>query len=230
MSHDILGRGIGNCPDAVGRAKTVDLTKAIDGSKPGELPKTKPAEPEQPKPPVVIVKTQALLIIDDDAKSSGLAAAASSAKLLSESLASGLGKSVNVVTLHGADVNPSRVFEQLRSLAVDSDDALVVCMVGPGSYDEIAKDFIFNTAGGSIKRNELKTEALAKKARLTVLLTDPVSLGFVADPIVAEVVSTEAQRSMSCSAVTRESSMCTAAPKANRDLPAVNWAVASSFH
>jgi uncharacterized protein (TIGR03000 family) len=149
--------------------------------------RTPPAQPKtQPKaaPPPVIAKPSrlyALLIVGSEDKDSG-AAHAAGAKAFAGLLQSGLPKDrVEVSQLAGKDVTADAVRKRLAALSATAADTLVVGYFGPGVYDDAAKDLVLTLPSGNLPRGQVRAALLDKKARLTVLFTDPADSRAVPD-------------------------------------------------
>jgi hypothetical protein len=77
----------------------------------------------------------------------------------------------DLVILAGREVTPKRILEEIRKLPVRPEDSLLVFFGGHGGQTRERKLFLL-TRGGELPRSELLQAMDAKKAGLTVLLTD----------------------------------------------------------
>jgi uncharacterized protein (TIGR03000 family) len=136
------------------------------GTRPG--PVTPP--PSLSPPP----KLHVLLLVDDTNKDAGPANKAGAA-VLEKALRDGLpaDRLGTVVTIAGAGLTPDGVRGRIAALGVRPQDALIAFYSGAVDYDERSRSYtLIPAAGGRIARTDLRDWLLARRAKLTVLLTD----------------------------------------------------------
>jgi uncharacterized protein (TIGR03000 family) len=157
-------------------AATVTGTPATSGpaAPPTPGPGPSPQVTRPPTPPAAPGKLHVLLLVDDANPNAGPANKAGAA-LLEKTLRGGvpedrLGK---VETLSGSALTPDRIRARIIALGVRPQDAVVGYYSGAMDYDEPTRAYTLNpTGGGRFPRADLREALLARRAALTVLLTD----------------------------------------------------------
>jgi hypothetical protein len=79
--------------------------------------------------------------------------------------------SFTLEVIEGVDVSPANILKYYKDLDVRESDSIVLYYCGHGGADWLW-GHVLTTSRGHLYRSELRTAMLAKKARLTVLLTD----------------------------------------------------------
>ena len=76
------------------------------------------------------------------------------------------------------------ILKTIGDMSVQPDDTLVVYYAGPAEWNESGKNFVLAPTGSArmLPRETLVKSATDKKARLTVVLTDPAANPFIAKP------------------------------------------------
>jgi uncharacterized protein (TIGR03000 family) len=136
---------------------------------PGVVPPSRPATPPTSPP-----KLHALFLVDDKNENAGAANKAGAAAL-EKTIRAGVAEERlgTVETLTGSALTPDRIRARIVALGVRPQDTVVCFYSGSMDYDESTRAFtLMPTGGGRIPRADLREALLARKARLTVLLTD----------------------------------------------------------
>ena len=136
---------------------------------PGPGPTTRP-----PTPPAAPPRLHVLLLVDDTNKDAGPANKAGAA-LFEQTLRAGVPEHRlgTVETLSGPAVTPDRVRARIAALGVRPQDTVVCLYSGAMEQDEASRAHTLTpAAGGRFRRADLREALLARRARLTVLLTD----------------------------------------------------------
>ncbi|HEX4588667.1 MAG TPA: hypothetical protein VH120_01980, partial [Gemmataceae bacterium] len=131
-------------------------------------PATPPASLSSPP------KLHVLLLVDEankDAGSANKAGAAALEKTLREGLpADRVG---TVETIAGSGLTPDGIHGRIATLGIRTQDAVIAFYSGAVEYDERSRSYTLTPAGGSrIARTDLRDWLLARKAKLTVLISD----------------------------------------------------------
>ncbi len=139
--------------------------------------------PDMPKGS--LSKLHVILLADNEANDTGKTNAAG-AELILQLVKNGIRpeRLAAVARLDTADLTPDSVTRKLQDVPVKADDTLLVYYSGAAEYDEAGTTVTLTPKVGMAKmpRDELKKMALAKGARLTILLTDPAARPTIAEP------------------------------------------------
>jgi hypothetical protein len=135
-----------------------------------DAPKTGP----KPAMPASTARLHLVLLVDAEAKDAGPAHAAG-ADLLAQLFKNGI-RAERIATnlrLTTGSLTADEIARQINGLPVKADDALVVYYAGAAEFDEAAMKFVLTPGQQRFPRDVVKQVAVERKARLTVVLSDP---------------------------------------------------------
>lgn len=152
-----------------------------------DIDEPRPVDPPMPdKPRPTLSKIHLVLMADNEAKDVGKSHAAG-AELILHLMKNGIRaeRIAAVARLDTTDLTSETINRKLQDVPVKADDTLLVYYSGPAEYDEAGTNVTLtpNAGGTRMPRDELRKAAVAKGARLTVLLTDPAQRPTIAEPM-----------------------------------------------
>lgn len=180
---------------------TVVRLKPIPTGKPKEPPPQRPITDPPVRPPRSRIsiddqpgdmpmtgnlsKLHVVLLTDNEAKDAGKAHAAGS-ELMIQLFKNGIRaeRLGAIVRLDSTDLIPETINRKLQEVPVKPDDTLLVYYAGAAEFDAVTMSVTLTPSSGMTKlpRDDLKKQATAKGARLTILLTDPADKPALAEP------------------------------------------------
>jgi uncharacterized protein (TIGR03000 family) len=182
-------------------APSVIRLRPIPTGKPKEPPRQRPItdEPVRPKRPRIefddrpdemtqprnLSKLHLVLLTDNEAKDAGKAHVAG-ADLIVQLFKNGIRaeRLGAIARLDTADLTPDTINRKLQGVPVKPDDTLLVYYSGAAEFDDGTMNVTLTPSSGMNRfpREDMKKHAMAKGARLTILLTDPASKSVLAEP------------------------------------------------
>ncbi|MFL5330170.1 MAG: hypothetical protein ACJ8C4_14810 [Gemmataceae bacterium] len=165
------------------------ITHPVERIRQPGLPDLTPRDTRPDMPPTSsgesLSRLHVLILADAGAKDTGKTHAAGAA-LFEQLLRSGvrLEKFGRVEKLTSGALDAEAILKKLGEITVLPDDSLVIYYAGAMSYDEAALSYILTPSGSDKKlsRPDLRQAAIDKKARFTLIMTDPAMHTVIAEP------------------------------------------------